>query len=258
MKKVSYFAYSFTSLLVVFSCKTTPQEKDFLNSNVVHGMNDQIITGKFVAKNNLNITHQISITKDRGRDFNVNFSSYDTNNHIYYSIDSKGNYNGYVLVVPFTYNKKTEDLYLNFNGEKLKINYENEANVNIYDLGKKGNNLPKVFTHLVISSKKEVANSELDFIKDLENKYPEDVQLFDNVVLKNRLKILLKNQYDSFIKNFKEQTPITLIAPGVYKTSGCNNRQCTDIQEVIELDVLHNKINVKIFNKKSKKEYQEP
>ncbi len=259
MRKVKYIAFSLVLCTLFIACKTAPQEADFLRNTVVHGINDQIITGKFVAKNNLNIEHEINIAKmGRSKNYEVHFASYDKNGIAYYSITSQGVYNGYVLVVPFEYQQQKDNLYLNFNGEKMKINYETDAKEVISNLGLKGNNLPKIFTHILTASAENSKKSELAFIKNYENEYPKDTDFFNHPIIKNRLEKLLINAYPDFIKNYREETPIVQLEPGVYKTSGCSDRKCLEIQEVIEINVLHNKINVKIFNKKKKIEYKEP
>ena len=95
-------------------------------------------------------------------------------------------------------------------------------------------------------------------MKNFENEYPKEAGFFNHPIIKNRLEKLLKDAYPDFIKNFREETPIVQAEPGVYKTSGCSDRKRLDNQAFIELNVPHNKINVKIFNKKKKIEYKEP
>ncbi|MDV3963341.1 hypothetical protein CMT72_10540 [Elizabethkingia anophelis] len=259
MRKVTYIAFSFILCTTFTACKTAPQEADFLRNNVVHGINDQIITGKFVAKNDLNIQHEINITKlNRSKNYEVNFAAYDKNGIAYYSVTSKGTYNGYVLVVPFEYEHQKDDLYLNFNGEKMKINYDTDVKSIISNLGIKGNHLPKIYTHILTAVPENRKKPELFFLKNFENEYPKEAGLFNHPIIKNRLEKLLKDTYPDFIKNFREEAPIVQAEPGVYKTSGCSDRKCLDIQSFIEFNVPHNKINVKIFNKKKKIEYKEP
>ncbi|NAW51877.1 hypothetical protein GNY06_11045 [Elizabethkingia argentiflava] len=259
MRTVKHIAFLLIVYTTLTMCKAAPQEVEFLRDDVIHGLNDQIITGRFTAKNNLNIQHEINIAKSRhAKNYDINFSAYDKNGIAYYNIDSKGFYNGYVLVVPFEYKKHKDKLYLNFHGKNMKINYESNQSTISSNLGFKGNYLPSVFHHSMKITPKNSQKPELYFIKNFENEYPLNIDFFEHPVIKYRLEKLLKSQYASFIQNFKQDTPIIQIKPDLYTTSGCSDRKCLEVQEFIEIDVSNNKINVKIFNKKRQFEYKEP
>lgn len=74
-------------------------------------------------------------------------------------------------------------------------------------------------------------------------KYPEELKLFDDSVIGDRIKKLAGNQYDAFKKNFNVETPIAKEF-SVYKFSGCKQHNCPAYQTTILYDAAGDNLNI--------------
>ena len=135
--------------IMLVQCKSNVEDTGFIeNQHIIHGVNDQIIDGQFLAKNKLGIQHSITIHKIENNSFSVILSSENSNKKLNYSITSKGSFNGYAMLVPIEYNKKSSTIFLNFNSNNLELSFENDAENTMKDIGIIDNNLPKVYQHV--------------------------------------------------------------------------------------------------------------
>lgn len=135
--------------MMLVSCKSNVEDTNSIeDQHIVHGVNDQIIDGQFLAKNDLGITHTITIHKIDNHNFSVIFSSDNSNKKLNYSITAKGNFNGYAMLVPVEYKKNFSTILLNFNSDSLELSFENDAENTIKNLGMLNNNLPKIYQHI--------------------------------------------------------------------------------------------------------------
>lgn len=67
--------------------------------------------------------------------------------------------------------------------------------------------------------------TELDFLKEYKDKYPYDVELFENTVFHNRLQKLLGDRCEFLISNFDVQTPIELVDTQFF-CEACQTHNC--------------------------------
>lgn len=87
--------------------------------------------------------------------------------------------------------------------------------------------------------------SALSIITSNEGKYPAEIKLWDDKTLSDRVKALIKGEYDMMIKNFNVETPI-VSDNGIYKTSGCKRNECPAYHTTIIFDAKKDNLNVNI------------
>lgn len=83
-------------------------------------------------------------------------------------------------------------------------------------------------------------------LKKFTDQYPSDAKLLDQPEIKNRLELLLGKDYDNFRKYWQTETPIK-IEDNVLSTTGCEQHNCGANQYVLQIDLMHNNINVYHF-----------
>lgn len=86
----------------------------------------------------------------------------------------------------------------------------------------------------------------LTSLNELKGKYPMEVKLLDNPLVKSRLEKLLKDDYANFRKFWMVETPI-LIEENILYATGCEQHNCAANQYVLEIDLSQNNINVYHF-----------
>jgi len=89
-------------------------------------------------------------------------------------------------------------------------------------------------------------DTSLMSLKKYNDQYPSDAQLLDQPKIKNRLELLLGKDYDNFRKYWQTETPIK-IEDNVLSTTGCEQHNCGANQYVLQIDLMHNNINVYHF-----------
>ena len=89
-------------------------------------------------------------------------------------------------------------------------------------------------------------DTSLMSLKKYNDQYPSDAQLLDQPEIKNRLELLLGKDYDNFRKYWQTETPIK-IEDNVLSTTGCEQHNCGANQYVLQIDLMHNNINVYHF-----------
>jgi len=78
--------------------------------------------------------------------------------------------------------------------------------------------------------------NKLNFLRDLEGKYPYEIKLFDNSIFYQRLEKLLGNDNCEFlISNFDVQSPIT-IKNDVFVAEACQAHNCGDTDFIVVYD----------------------
>lgn len=85
----------------------------------------------------------------------------------------------------------------------------------------------------------------LDFLKSLNGKYPNEVKLYDNVVLKKRLQKLLGDKYEFLNETFVMEYPIE-IKDNIFTAGGCQPHNCASGNFLIAFDFLKNILYVGI------------
>lgn len=96
------------------------------------------------------------------------------------------------------------------------------------------------------STSLSVSDEELTSLNELKGKYPMEVQLLDNPLIKSRLEKLLGDEYSNFRKFWMVETPI-LIEDNILYSTGCEQHNCAANQYVLEIDLSQNNINVYHF-----------
>lgn len=83
-------------------------------------------------------------------------------------------------------------------------------------------------------------------LESFKGEYPSDVKFLDQPDLKSRLEALLGAQYANFRKYWQTETPI-VVEDHVLSTTGCEQHNCAANQFVLQIDLMHNNINVYHF-----------
>lgn len=76
-------------------------------------------------------------------------------------------------------------------------------------------------------------------------KYPNEIKLFEDKSITDRLKKLTGTQYDEMIKNFNVESPI-VAENGIYKVNGCKQHDCPGYATSIYYDSKNDNFNVRI------------
>lgn len=92
-------------------------------------------------------------------------------------------------------------------------------------------------------STQQPIQTNLMFITECLDKYPKDVDLLNQPALNERLKTLLKGQYNVFIENWNTETPIT-ITDSIVHTSGCKVHDCSALSYDMYIDLPKDNINI--------------
>lgn len=96
----------------------------------------------------------------------------------------------------------------------------------------------------------------LDYLKNSQGKYPNEINLLDNSNLTFRLKKLLKNRY-IFLKNsWTVETPIE-IKNNTFIAWGCQQHNCSNTNFIIVVDFSKNIVYVGIRENENVKTYSE-
>lgn len=98
--------------------------------------------------------------------------------------------------------------------------------------------------------------TSLDFIRDWKGQYPQQVNMFENSTIQNRLSELLKAEYDLLKINWNVQTPFEE-ENGIFTTSGCQQHDCPSYHSIVYFDINNNNINVVIMKDKEYKLFVE-
>lgn len=86
-------------------------------------------------------------------------------------------------------------------------------------------------------------DTSLLHLKALQGDYPRDIKFLERPQLKDRLQALLKGRYADFRKYWQTETPIE-VDSNILSTTGCEAHNCAANQYVIQIDLIHNNINV--------------
>jgi clan AA aspartic protease (TIGR02281 family) len=95
------------------------------------------------------------------------------------------------------------------------------------------NNLPR--NNYPSNIHNNLRSNKLDFLKNLNGKYPYEVKLFEESEFTQRLKNLLGNRYEFFEKNHGPETPIKY-SNGVFVTWACKKHDCNLTNFIIVYD----------------------
>lgn len=111
-------------------------------------------------------------------------------------------------------------------------------------------------TEMVISSTSTIL---ADYITQNEGKYPNKIKLFSNPIIVTRLKSVLSTEYDTMLKNWQVETPITKVSdlPGVYSITGIIAHSGGSYDTTIYFDTNMDIISVDITQYGSIKKYTE-
>lgn len=88
-------------------------------------------------------------------------------------------------------------------------------------------------------------NKALDFLKNMHGKYPHEVKLLDNTVVKQRLKKLLGNRFTFLMETWAVESPIEL-QNNIFTAWACEQHNCGATNFIIVIDLLKNVIYVGI------------
>jgi len=104
--------------------------------------------------------------------------------------------------------------------------------------------------------KKKKVKKGLYFLEDLEGKYPTEEKIFQNKVLKKRLKKIRRLNYDLLVQNWNTETPIT-IENQIVHSSGCKSHSCPESAFDLFIDLKNDNINVYHFSNNTLRVYTE-
>ncbi|MBK6565968.1 MAG: hypothetical protein IPN49_16145 [Saprospiraceae bacterium] len=86
-------------------------------------------------------------------------------------------------------------------------------------------------------------NSDWTVYEGAENKKPAEVSLFEAKGLQTRLKSMLKDEYTTFQKDWKVESPI-IIQDKILFTAGCQSGDCKANKYILIIDFMDNNINI--------------
>ena len=102
----------------------------------------------------------------------------------------------------------------------------------------------------------DTVKDNIDFLKKFSGKYPNEVKLLDNSVLKKRLKKMLGLQYDYLKSIWEVETPIE-VEYGLFYAWGMKTHSGGDPGAVIMADIIANVLYVGIRKDQKEKIYSE-
>lgn len=97
---------------------------------------------------------------------------------------------------------------------------------------------------------------ELFSMNSFIGKYPTQIKLFENEILKNRLKNINRFDYDALITNWNTETPIS-IENQIIHASGCKAHNCPSNGYELFIDLKNDNINIYYFRDNTLKVYTE-
>lgn len=98
--------------------------------------------------------------------------------------------------------------------------------------------------------------ADLDFLKNLDGKYPHEVKLLDNPALQSRLTNLLGNRFAFLKETWAVETPIE-VKNNVFVATGCQAHNCGSTNFIIVVDLIKNKMFAGIREEEKVKTYAE-
>ena len=99
-------------------------------------------------------------------------------------------------------------------------------------------------------------SDNLDFLNKLDKKYPHEIELLDNPIIKKRLKKMLGTQYDFMKSIWEVETPIE-ISNGLFYAEGMQAHSGGDPSAVLMADINKNVLYVGIRKDEQEKIYSE-
>lgn len=102
--------------------------------------------------------------------------------------------------------------------------------------------LNKGNTQIEIINAKPIT-SELADLATYNGRYPNEVALLKNVRLKPRLQQLLGSDYESMVKYWNTETPIT-VEDHIISATGCEQHNCANNDYTLSIDLPNDKISV--------------
>lgn len=96
----------------------------------------------------------------------------------------------------------------------------------------------------------------LDFLKEFNGKYPNDVKLLDNPVLTQRLKKLLGDRFTFLKETWAVETPIE-IKNNIFVASGCQAHNCDNTNFLLVVDFSKNIVYAGVREEENVKLYAE-
>lgn len=141
--------------------------------------------------------------------------------------------------------------------DETNIEKENELLKKENELLKKEQELNQKIT-IVESKVKQSENIDnLNFLKTLNGKYPNDVKLLDNSSLTQRLKILLGNERYKFLKeNWATEIPMSFLN-NIFVAEGCQAHNCSSTNFIIVYNFSNNVMYAGIREEENIKTYSE-
>lgn len=97
---------------------------------------------------------------------------------------------------------------------------------------------------------------DMDFLKDLNGKYPNDVKLLENKALTERLKKLLGDRYNFLKETWAVETPMEY-SNNIFTASACQAHNCGSTNFIIIFDFLKNVMYAGIREEEKAKTYAE-
>lgn len=96
---------------------------------------------------------------------------------------------------------------------------------------------------------KNQIESKYSYIKTLEGKYPDDINLFESGILRTKLlKLLGEENYNLFIQNMEVQVPIEIIDDEYAFVSGGAPHNFSSEEACVEIDFVNDVISVGILS----------
>ena len=86
-----------------------------------------------------------------------------------------------------------------------------------------------------------VKKENLNYLKNFEGKYYDEVHLFDNSILEKRLKKLLGKRYAFLRENWDTTGPMEL-NNGIFTAAACKEHSCTITDFIIVVDIARNSV----------------
>ncbi|MBE2219738.1 MAG: hypothetical protein IAE90_16120 [Ignavibacteria bacterium] len=104
----------------------------------------------------------------------------------------------------------------------------------------------------------DAGSDELEFLRKMKDKYPFEVDLLQNKIIKDRLAKLLGDRFE-FIKNISELGPSTPIevSGNIFSSYTCMQHNCGFTNYIIVADIAKNEIYVGIREEEKVKLYSE-
>lgn len=82
-------------------------------------------------------------------------------------------------------------------------------------------------------------NDNIDFLNNMNGKYPFKVKFLENILIKRRLKKLLGNRFAFFVETWAVETPI-IIENNIFVAWGCQQHNCGSTNFIIVVNLQKN------------------